>query len=497
MSESKVEYLGARPIEVVDKLPTPEEAFKVPKVTTKVLFILILGPAVIALGDAFGSGEWVFAPAIMVKYGWGVAWLAWILILCQTIYQIFWAKLIVLTGEIPAVFFSRLPGGPKFWSWFVALNHALRIAWPGWALGSATAVAAMILGRTPGAQDRELIQVIAIILFLIVIINLLFGRKIASVIEIVEKALIGFIVVGLLFIVLPLSLNPIRVSEAVIGALSIGYIPKGVDILLLASFVGYIGSALFHNWYNVVYYRDKGFGMGSAVGYIPGLIGGVKVFLSPFGKFPKPTEENVRTFKRWMRIVALDQFLIYFLGCIIGAFIPPLIATSLLPIGTEISGWAVAVYISEAFATKVGPWGFYLVGLIGFSILYTTQLMLSDNLIRNIIEILWSTNEDVRKWARGDVRRLYYTALAIYAAFAISVILSGASPLLILQISAIVPHFMAFWSLPAMIYIEYKLLPKEYRSHPIIWVFMAIMAAISITMFVGLVAWYGFGIKIF
>jgi Mn2+/Fe2+ NRAMP family transporter len=499
MSESSSSQikLGARPIEVVDKIPTPEEVFKLPKIGWKEIFLVLMGPAFIATGDAFGSGEWLMIPAFTVRYGWGMAWAIWLLVLCQAVYQIMWARLIVVFGEIPAIFFSRLPGGPKFWSWFVAINHAARVAWPGWAMGAATAAAAMILGRIPGAADAPFVRGVAAALFFLVLLTLLFGGKVERILEAVEKALTLFIVFALLFIVLPLTIKAEVLKEFAVGLVSIGYIPHGVDILLLGGFVGYVGSAMAHNWYNVVYYRDKGYGMGSAVGYIPSAIGGVKVFVSPIGKFPKPTPENIATVKKWMRIVTLDQMLIYFTICTFAGTVPALIATSLLPRGTVLGGWGIAAHVSEAFAKVVGPWGFYLISFIGLSILFTTQLMLSDNLSRNIIEIFWSTSEGVRKWAKGDIRRLYYTLLVVYIIFAVIIIWSGMEPLLVLLISANVPHFMAFWSIPALIYINEKLLPKEYRSPRWMYIFLAIMFVFSAVIFVGLVLYYGFGIKIF
>ncbi|MEM2343687.1 MAG: Nramp family divalent metal transporter, partial [Sulfolobales archaeon] len=408
-----------------------------------------------------------------------------------------WTRLIVAFGEIPAVFFSRLPGGPKFWSWFVVINHAARVAWPGWAMGAATGLAAIILGRVPGAGDAPFVRAVAAVGFFIVLLLLLFGRRISVIIEWVMKISVVFITVSLLFIVLPLTIRLDVLGEFAVGLVSIGYIPPGVDILLLGGFVGYVGSAMAHNWYNVVYYRDKGYGMGSTIGYISGAIGGVKIFVSPIGKYPKPNPENITTFRKWMRIVTLDQWLTYFTFCTFAGTVPALIATSLLPRGTVLGGWGIAAHVSEAFAAKVGPWGFYLIALIGFLILFSTQYMLSDNLSRNIIEVLWSTNEGVRKWAKGDIRRLYYTFLIVYIIFAVIIIWSGLEPFLVLLISANVPHFMAFWAIPALIYINEKLLPREYRAPRWNYAFLAIMFIFSAVIFVGVVLYYGFGIKIF
>lgn len=490
------ETLGARPIKVIERLPTPEEVFKVPKLTWRTTYFIALGPALIAVGDALGSGEWVFGTAIFVRYGLTLAWITWLIVLCQAIYQIMWTKVIIWYGEIPAVFMSRLPGGPKFWSWWVIINHALRIAWPGWALGAGTGIAAMILGRAPGAADARLVQTFAAILFAIVVLILLFGGKVARIVELTERVIVYLIIAFAIFLV-AVVISPVTLAEYAQGLVSIGSIPPGMDILLFGAFVGYFGSALFHNWYNVAYYRDKGYGAGSIVGFIPSAIGGLKIYLSPIGVKPKYTKENIEIAKRWLKLVKLDQLLHYFLICTFVGVMPALAAASVLPRGTVMGPWEVAVFMGEAVANKIGPWGFYLVAILGLLILFSTQLMLSDNLARNIVEVLWSTNEGVRKWAKGDVRRVYYSFLVIYVIIAIAVIFSGLSPFIVLAISANVPHFMAFWTLPALAYIERKFLPKELRSPWYYWVFLGIMFTFSAVIFVGIIAYYGFGIKIF
>jgi len=71
--------------EIIDKIPTPEEVFKMPiSLRNKILFLW--GSAVIALGTSIGSGEFLLGPSMAIKIGMGLAWLVWIGALLQTIY---------------------------------------------------------------------------------------------------------------------------------------------------------------------------------------------------------------------------------------------------------------------------------------------------------------------------------------------------------------------------------------------------------------------------
>lgn len=53
----------------------------------------IMGPAMIALGAAIGSGEWLMGPAVAVLYGMGLFWLVWVGCFLQTIANIGWFRI--------------------------------------------------------------------------------------------------------------------------------------------------------------------------------------------------------------------------------------------------------------------------------------------------------------------------------------------------------------------------------------------------------------------
>ncbi|MEM0505512.1 MAG: Nramp family divalent metal transporter [Sulfolobales archaeon] len=473
MAKETKEYfrLGEGPaLEVVEKLPTPEEVFKVPKLSGWKLFATILGPSFMALGGALGSGEWIMGPSIAARYGLYLFWLVWVGVVLQTVYNIAFARITVLIGEPALVYMAR--SKPRwFWIPFLAFVLFAAAAWPGWASGAATALAVFILGRLPGTGDIQLVTILGAILFLICVLVVSVGGKIASTLE----AVFRFKVLVVTFVVFLLSLvvaRPEIWGELATGFVSIGYMPKGIDVYLLGGWWGYIGWASAINYLLTNYYRDKGYGMGHLVGYIPAMIGGKKIELSAVGKVFKLTPENLATWKRWEKLVIYDQWLIYATFGVVGMTLPSVMVRSVVPLGTTLPAWAIAAHTANQFGAMWGPVGFYLITFIGLITLWGTQLQWVDMLTRNMTDLLWSTSEGVRKWAKGDVRRVYYTFLVVYVAFAIYVfgayIATGTAPLIILLLSANIANFGGFFAWYLLWDIDRKL-PKELRMKWYYW----------------------------
>jgi len=66
------------------------------------------------------------------------------------------------------------------------------------------------------------------------------------------------------------------------------FLIKGVDLLLLGALDGYSAYGGFGNNAITNWYREKGYGMGGKIGYIPGAIGG-KSSTSPLtARWPWP-----------------------------------------------------------------------------------------------------------------------------------------------------------------------------------------------------------------
>ena len=126
----------SRPPLEIDDLPTPEEVFKVSKIGPRELVRLVIGPSIIALGVAIGSGEWLLGPLTVATDGFtGIGIVITISALLQAFYNVELARFTVATGEVPAVAFGRAPGGFRFWTPFAVLTLYVALVWGGWAAG--------------------------------------------------------------------------------------------------------------------------------------------------------------------------------------------------------------------------------------------------------------------------------------------------------------------------------------------------------------------------
>jgi Mn2+/Fe2+ NRAMP family transporter len=485
---------GIEPIEVIDKLPTPEEVFGVPKLTTGNLITKVLGPAAIVLGVSIGSGEWLMGPSVAAAYGLYLFWLVWLGALLQTIWNCSFARITIATGESATRYLNRVPPGAWFWSPLIIILAWLGWAWPGWASASATAVMAMVLGRIPGPEHADLVRYTGVVLFLICLLVLAVGRKIERTLEIFNWVFgVGFTLFSMIFIIAPLTVTWEALSEAAIGVVSVGYIPKGVDALLLGGWWGYIGYATGLNILTSGYYRDKGYGVGSLVGYIPAAIGGKKIPISPSGKMFKITRENLETWRKWVKLLKYDQWGIFFIGALLGMFLPSLAVRSVTKIGTSLPAWGIAAHIATQFAAKVGPWGFYFISLVGIACLMPTQLGVLDILIRTTTDTAW-IHGGVRKFFKDDIRILYYTLNIVYIIFA-SWAMWQAAPLILLLIAANMANIAAIFYVPAVLYLNTKL-PKELKPGAWEYVALIIFWILCIFFAAAMISQQFFGVKI-
>ena len=140
-AKSKAETSGptiqigvSRPALPLTDLPTPEEVFNKPKIGTKELITCVLGPSMIALGAALGSGEWLLGPLAFGKFGFlGLGWLITLSAVFQTFYNVENARYTLATGEVPIVGFTRTPPGLNFWVTATLIVIYIGWIWGGWA----------------------------------------------------------------------------------------------------------------------------------------------------------------------------------------------------------------------------------------------------------------------------------------------------------------------------------------------------------------------------
>src|SRR4029453_15437647 len=180
----------------------------------------------------------------------------------------------------------------------------------------------------------------------------------------------------------------------------------------------------------------------------PGLVGGGGGGRSAPGKVLEPAPENVGKFRAWWRYIRFDQGWVWTVGCFLGMGLPALLTVQFIPPGTQIGGMAVAVRqaegISAAFGGLQSAGGallWYLTLLTGFWILYSTQLGIMDLLPRTVTDILWTSTPGVRRWAKGDVRKVYYSTLVVFVVWG-CIAINLAQPFILILLGAFVAGLM-------------------------------------------------------
>ena len=440
----------------------PESPWK--GMTGKKLFLL-MGPAVIALGGSIGGGEWLVGPALFVKYGLVLLWVTTVSTTLQTFLNLEMTRYTLATGEPITIGFMRLAPGKTFWGGLFSVAGFIERGMPGWALACATAVAAMQLGRIPALADKPTVIFWGYFIFIGLGVLISIGGKIEKTLEIVHWFMVAGIIGGL--IVMDIFLAPATTwGQALAGYISFGVMPPGVDILMFGALVGYSAYGGFGNNCITNWYRDKGYGMAAKIGYIPTAIGAKSVHVSPSGMVARPTPENLERFKGWWKLLNFDQWAVFWLGGMIGMALPGILYVSQIPLGTTLPSWGIAASSASGLVQRFGTLAIYIIGAMGFWILFSSAMSNLDLVPRQCTDMLWYASERVRKWSKNDIRKVYYFLLVAVLVWG-SIYVNITLPIILLAISANVANFTMALSAVLTVIVNRKFLAKEYR--PALW----------------------------
>lgn len=454
----------SRPPLRLDDLPIPEDVFKTQRIGLRELLTLVLGPSMIALGVSIGSGEWLIGPMAVGKYGFvGVGWIILVSAALQVFYNVEVARFTVATGEVPVVAFGRTPPGYRFWVPVTLLLIYSAWVWGGWTSAAGQSLFALFAGRANTAEELEAVRLIGVGLLILAFALFLFGERISRTLELFNTVMVGFI---LLFLIgLALMLVPASYWGGAFASLvKFARPPAGMDAYLLGAIAGYTAFASGMNFLLINYYRDKGYGMGHRVGFIAGLVGGKQEEVLPSGVTFRESERNTRLWQRWFRFLVLDQWVVFFLGALIGMIVPSLLVGYLAgqPGAAVPEKDNMPIYAAAELRRLYGPALFRLTLFVGAMTLFKTQATILEMLVRNTTDAAYAMSERFRTWLKGDPRRFYYP-FAVVLVLLIGAIIHLALPTQLVMISANMANFAAIVYPLVMIYLN-RQLPRPARA---------------------------------
>jgi hypothetical protein len=443
-----------------------------------------VGPGIIALGVSIGSGEFLLGPAAFVQHGLSLLWVVAVAIVFQTIFNTEVVRYTLATGEPVFAGFMRTRPSSTLWAWIYSGLYFLQVGWPAWAATAAAAIFFLFVQRLAGAAEAGVIHAIGVGTLLGVVVILSLGRRIEHTLEILNWVLVTT-TLGT-FLVLALAFVPGRVWMSAVAGMGgfdlsnarFDFFPAGADLVLLGALVAYSGSGGVTNLVLGNWARDRGYGMGERAGYIPAA-GGPKVNLAHTGFTFAESRESLDRWRGWWRVVAVDQWGVFFVGAILGMVLPALLYVSFLPRGTDIQGLAISAALANAVTARAGAAVGLVIAFLGAWILFKTQLDNLEGMVRAITDILWTGSRQVRAWRGGDVRAVYYTVLAMLVVWGI-LALGLAQPIVLLKIGANVAGAVFVIAAPHLLYVNTRLLPEHVR--PPMW---RRVALIGMTLFYG------------
>ena len=448
-------------------------------------WISVVGPGVIVLGAALGSGEFLLGPAVFVRYGFSLLWITTVAVLLQTIFNTEVMRYTLATGEPVLTGFMRTRPSSTLWAVIYAGLALLQVGWPAWAGTAAAAIFFLFAQRLAGPPDSTSIYLIGIGAFLACVAILSIGKRIARTLEVLNWVMISVILAG--FFVLAIILVPIETwFAAVAGTVgfdtasgSFNFMPAGMDFFLLGALVAYSGCGGIGNLSLSNYARDKGYGMAERVGYISA-IGAEKVPVAHSGfTFDESTEAATR-WRGWWRIIRADQWGVFFTGALLGMVLPALLYVTLIPRGSDIQGLGIGAALAHGVTDSSGAMLGLAVAVLGAWLLFKSQLDILEGMVRTITDLLWTGNRRIRSWRGGDIRAVYYSVLAVVTLWGI-VALGLAQPIFLLKLGANMAGVIMIVASIHLLYINTRLLPPHVR--PPIWRRLSL---------VGMALFYGF-----
>jgi hypothetical protein len=415
----------------VDDLPTPEEVFGAPRIGLKETVTLVIGPSLIALGLSVGSGEWLLGPQAIGENGWvGIGFVIFLSILLQAFYNVEIGRYVMATGEVPSIGFGRVP--PGFFVGTVAAVVLFYLAFitGGWAAAAGNGLFTAFTGDIPGEEDLNTGRWLAVLLIGVVFLITVLGRKISRTLELVNWVLVGLILVTLVIFTAILAPGSAWL-DGLEGLFRPALPPETVSATDIGGVAGFAAMASGLNYVFMNYYRDKGYGMGSKTGYIPGLLARAEETpeVQPVGTTFRETEENAARWRRWYRFLVLEMWIVFVPGALIGMLMPGILVSHLAEkSGEKPTTETMPTYVAEQLrATGESDLFFGWALLVGFLILFTTQIVVFEMLVRNLVDALYGSSQRFRRLVAGDPRRFYYPFMVVLG-IVISIIIFQALP---------------------------------------------------------------------
>ncbi len=419
--------------------------------------IAALGPGVIWLALAQGSGELIWWPYIVAKYGLGFLCLLIPACFLQWPLNVEIGRYTLLTGE-------------SIWQGFVRLNRvfalclwalmALSFFWfGGFASAGGEAMAALTgFPSQLSAEGRKLFWGYASVA--VSFGALLFSRTAYVLIARVMTAVASVTVVGLLLSCLNAEVR--AASPAFFSGLFTPVWPEDrvwdrSDATQLLTAVSFAGLGGFWTLFYSSWLREKRAGMAAFMGRVTSPITGQAEYIEDAGFIPIAEPELEQTWRGWLRFLWADAG-VGVIGNLVTTLATCLLAYALLfPSGKIPSANALVTHQSAFFAASWGELGRAVFLLVAAAFLADTWLATVDAVARTHTEMVRAFMPRVA--ASFTYRSTYYAWVVILTVIT-CVTMAYQSPSTLILTSAVIGFLGTVSYTTALLFLNYRLLPR-------------------------------------
>ena len=415
-----------------------------------------LGPGIIFMALAQGSGELIFWPYTIAKYG--LAFLFLLLPACllqfPIIYEI--GRYTLVTGESIFQGFIRLNRYFAFCLWILM---TLSFLWFGaFAAAGGTSLAA--LTNLPAGWSRPQQTLfwgyLSMAVFLIAI---LLSKVIYRLIEVFMWGVALFTLLGLLWA--SANAEVLNALPSFMRGLIVPQWPmprawEPADATKLLTAITFAGLGGFWTLFYSYWLRDKGSGMAFYVGRMTGPITGKPESIPDSGAIPS-SDEGLAHVPAWTR------FMLWDIGIGVGGNIVTTLLTCLLayallyPQGLLPQNYEIAVVQSRFFEISWGWWGKVLFLIVAAAFLSDTWLATVDAVSRIHTDCVYGFFPKARKF---DYRKWYLFFLLLLTGVT-SVTMQLDEPGTLILISAVIGFVGTVIYSVALIFLNHVYLPRQ------------------------------------
>jgi len=388
-----------------------------------------LGPGVVWMALAQGSGELIWWPYIVAKYGLTFLFLLIPACLLQYPVTVEIGRYTLLTGESIFHGFIRLN---RWFGIFLWVLMTLSFLWFGaFASAGGTAMAALTNFPSGWSQRGQTLfwGYASIAVFLAAI---LLSKVVYTLIERFMKAVAVITVAGLLWACLQSEV--LRSAPSFLKGLFGPHSPMPhpwdtSDATKLLTAITFAGLGGFWILFYSYWMRDKGNAMADHMGRITGLITGKLEAITSDGNLPDASPESSQRWNYWRRYLAVDS-LTGICGNLLTTLMTCLLAYALLfPKGLLPNEYELAVVQSRFFEVSWGYTGRILFLIVAAAFLTDTWLATADAVSRmqaDIVHILFP------KSRRFELRHWYYFFLGVLTVItSFTMLLDAPGPLIL------------------------------------------------------------------